>query len=315
MRVLVTGSSGVIGRELLRLLLDKNLTIMSVDRLPLPRELIRDNVIHIQRDIAESPLYELHTFQPEVIFHLAAAFERTLETKEFWRISWHDDTVLSHNILDIAKDLHSLQTFVFASSYLIYDPTLYTTSSLVHGVTRLVETEASGPRNLTGASKHYTEKELEFLSRHQRTASSLLRVINCRIFRVYGIGSRDVISRWVRSALKGQQIEIYNAANTFDYVWAGDVAQGMIRLVESDNARGVVNLGSGVPRSITDVLNVLRTHFPHLSDNIVHITGEAAFEKSCADLSQLQALTNWIPKTSLEEGIAQLIKYERSVFK
>ena len=56
-KVLVTGAAGVIGRELLRYLIEEEADILSVDRLPLP-DGDWDNVRHIRKDLAEDDLQE-----------------------------------------------------------------------------------------------------------------------------------------------------------------------------------------------------------------------------------------------------------------
>ena len=74
-RVLVTGSAGVIGRELLKILKVKDANVLSVDRLPLPMGDYGE-VKHIRMDLAVDNYDELIEFEPEFIIHLAAAFER-----------------------------------------------------------------------------------------------------------------------------------------------------------------------------------------------------------------------------------------------
>ena len=50
------------------------------------------------------------------------------------------------------------------------------------------------PRNLIGASKLYHEKELKLFQQYNK--SKEINIL--RIFRGYGCGSNDVVSRWVR---------------------------------------------------------------------------------------------------------------------
>jgi carbamoyl-phosphate synthase large subunit len=304
-RVLVTGSAGVIGLELLKRLTQTGADVLSVDRYPLPPQYAQ-SVMHVQRDIAAAPLYELHNFQPQIIFHLAAAFERSRETPEFWRINWHDNVLLSHHVVDQAKEVTALESFIFASSYLIYAPALYLFRDLPEDVTYLTEEDAVGPRNITGVAKYYTEHELNFVKEYD---NSSLRVVNARIYRVYGCGSRDVISRWVRAALLGQPIQLYNKQNRFDYIFAGDVTEGLLRLASSPTAEGIVNLGSGVAYSIQDVISVLTDYFPDLE--VQDMGAREIFEASCAKVMKLKQFTSWKPETTLAQGIAQIIEYER----
>ena len=307
-RIIVTGGAGVIGQELLRLLISKGANILSVDRCPLPEE-DWSGVVHIEKNLATDDLDKLCDFQPQIIFHLAAAFERSKESPEFWSANWHDNILASHRIIGPVKKMSSLEVFVFASSYLVYSPSLYLSPSLPEKVVHLREDDSIAPRNLCGAAKYYTERELEFM-KYVRNPS--LRTIYARIFRVYGCGSKDVISRWVRAALFGQDIEVYNKQNRFDFVFARDVAEGLLRLVESANGEGPVNLGSGVARSIQDVLNLLIECVPTAQWRIQDIDINEPFEASCADLARLKLLTGWLPPTSLEEGIRIVLEFEQN---
>lgn len=304
-RVLVTGSAGVIGLDLLKRLISAGAKILSVDRYPLPIEFTKC-VTHLQRDITSSPLYELHDFQPEVIFHLAAAFERSKKSPEFWRINWHDNMLLSHYLIDLAKDVASLETILFASSYLIYSPILYTNRTIPGKISLLKETDIINPRNITGSAKYYTERELEFVKEFFKPS---LRIVNARIFRVYGCGSMDVISRWVQDALTGKVINLYNKQNRFDYIFAGDVSEGLVHLAECIKASGIVNLGTGVSQTVQDVINILTNYFPDLKIRDVGI--QEPFETSCADISILKQLTGWSPTIDLEHGIRSIIEYEK----
>ena len=304
-RVLVTGGAGVIGRELLKLLIGKGASILSVDRQPLPKG-DWAGVLHIQKDLAKDSLDELHDFQPQIIFHLAASFERSKESPEFWDINWHDNVLLSHRIVDLAKEMPDLEVLVFASSYLVYSPSLYLSPSF-RDVTYLKEDDHIVPRNLCGAAKYYTEKEIEFV---KEVFNLSFRAIHARIFRVFGCGSRDVISRWIRAALSDQEIEVYNRQNRFDFIFAADVAEGLLKLVENSNAYGSINLGSGAARSIQEVLDCIGENISQLRIRDLGI--KEPFEASCADLTRLKQMTGWTPPTRLEEGIKMIIEFEQN---
>ncbi|HOK55335.1 MAG TPA: NAD-dependent epimerase/dehydratase family protein, partial [Armatimonadota bacterium] len=197
----------------------------------------------------------------------------------------------------------SLRTFVFASSYLVYDPRLYYGNQ---GIYYLKETDAIAPRNLVGLAKYFTERELEFI---QKTKSKY-RTISARIYRVYGRGSRDVISRFIRAGLQGEPVEVWGTKSRFDYIFADDVAEGLIRLAESDAAQGIINLGSGVARSIDDVLNILQAELSDLQV-VQGRQSDDPLEASCADMSLFYKITGWLPGTSLKDGISEIIAYEQ----
>ena len=119
-RVVVTGSAGVIGRELLSRLCEAGADVLSWDREPLPAAGPWSGVRHVQSDLSTADLGALRAFSPHIIFHLAAAFERSVEAPAFWEVNWQDNVFVSHRVAEIVRSLDSLKVCVFASSYLIY---------------------------------------------------------------------------------------------------------------------------------------------------------------------------------------------------
>ena len=133
-----------------------------------------------------------------------------------------------------------------------------------------------------------------------------------RIFRVYGRGSRDVVSRWVRAALDGQPIDVYHPENRFDYIFSGDVADGLVRIAASPSATGIINLGSGNARPVGDVIAAIeRATGDRLAAS--HHDADEPFEASCADVGRLRSVVGWTPPTTLEAGVARLVEFERAV--
>jgi len=303
-KILVTGGAGVIGKELVNKMIELGANILCLDIVPKPKEL--SNMVEYRRvDLSNVKSELIKEFNPKVIFHLAATFERTEETPEFWEDNFRNNIILSHNIIDAAKKCANLEKFIFASSYLIYSQNLYLFSKPPINSRKLKETELVNPRNLVGAAKYYTEKELEFINKMFGNFIS----ISARIYRVYGFGSRDVISRWVRMALNGDELVVFQKENMFDYIFAEDVAEGLIKMAENVNRDKIINLGTGTARRIDDVIKILRDQIPDIK--VKEIEKEGLFEASCADISNLVKLTGWKPKITLEEGIRRLVEYER----
>lgn len=306
-RVLVTGGAGVIGRELVRRLTEKEAQVLVVDRVR--PESHTPSVRFQQCDLASDDLRAILQEPPTVVFHLAASFERTEEPTEFWEPNYRDNVVASHRLLEAVAGGSSVRCFVFASSYLVYDPATYLIGegSVKPGLQPVALSEKSPirPRNLCGVAKLLTEYEGEFLASRR----AIGRLVNARIFRVYGLGSRDVVSRWVRAVLRGETLSVYREQNCFDFIYAGDVAEALIRLAESEEATGVVNVGSGVSRKIAEVLSILGQWFPI---SIQSVDLPSPIEMSCADISKLRSLTDWVPPTRLEDGIRHLVEYEQA---
>jgi carbamoyl-phosphate synthase large subunit len=307
-RVFVSGGAGVIGRVLVRKLYQMGAVIFVGDLKPKPKKWPGD-ILYWQGDLNYISDAELESFSPEYFFHLAATFERSTETYDFWNENYHHNVNLSHYLMNILKNHKALKKVIFASSYLIYKPDLYNFCEPQQKAIRLKEGDAIYPRNLCGAAKLYHEAELEFLNKFDETSFD---TVCARIFRVYGKDSRDIISRWVRLVLRGETITVYRPEGRFDYIYADDVAEGLIRLALCP-ARGIVNLGNDNARSIQEVLDILKGHFPDMKISSANI--DIPYEASQANMDYFESLTGYKPKTQLDEGITEIIKYEKERLK
>ncbi len=299
-RVFISGGAGVIGSILVGKLHEVGAKIYVGDLKPRPKNWGED-ITYRQGDLNEISPKELLDFSPEYYFHLAATFERTAESPEFWTENFHHNILLSHYLLNILKDCAALQRIVFASSYLVYEPLTYLTQLHLPKCFLLSENSPINPRNLCGASKLLHERELAFL----HTKSS----VSARIFRVYGKNSRDIISRWIQSLIKGETITVFAKEGSFDFVYADDVAEGLLRLAVT-TFRGHVNLGRGSSRRIEAVLTALRKHFPKMKT--VEETSPILFENSEADMTLFKQITGWEPEYTLRKGIEELVKFYRA---
>lgn len=305
-RFFISGGAGVIGLELVQLLCERGATVFVGDLKQRPAT-FPAGVHYRQGDLNTLTREELERFAPDVFIHLAATFERSTETYGFWEENFRHNVRLSHHLMTIAKDLRSLKRVVFASSYLIYDRKLYEFPTPPDAATSLRETDPVSPRNLTGMAKLAHEVELRFIDDFRNNAFT---TVCPRIYRGYGKNSRDVVSRWIRALLAGEQITVFRPEGMFDYIYAKDSAEGLVRLAYSDTVTGIVNLGTGHARRVQDVIDILRSHFPDM--RVVSEPSEIPFEASQADITALRDAIGWVPQYTLDTAIPEIIAFERS---
>jgi carbamoyl-phosphate synthase large subunit len=305
-RVFVTGGAGVIGMEMIPLLAAMGADVLVGDLKPQP-ESFTGLVRYRQGDINDLTFDEIAAFDPEIVIHLAATFERSTETLGFWDENFQHNVKLSHHVMSLVRLCKNLRRVVFASSYLIYDPNLYQHKTAQTKPYSLSEEDPIRPRNLTGMAKLAHEQELKFL---ESFANNQFTTLSVRIYRGYGRRSRDVISRWVRSLIQGQAISVYRQEGLFDYIYAADSAEGLLRLANTEKATGIVNLGTGQSRSVGDVIDVLKLHFP--SAEVKYENSSIEFEASQADTRRLEKLLRWKPSRKLEDTIPEIIAFERA---
>lgn len=304
-RVFVSGAAGVIGRELVPKLLSRGAIVWAADLKARPAE-IPLHVQYRQGDLNFLSAAEVSDFRPTVFIHLAATFERSEESYGFWNENFEHNVRLSHHLMSLLKASPDLRRVVFASSYLIYDPQAYQFATPQAEATPLCESTPVRPRNLTGSAKLAHELELNFLAAH---CGEQFSCVSARIFRGYGKGSRDIISRWVRGALAGDPLPVFRPEGLFDYIYAADSAEGLIRLAENKGVTGVINLGSGNATRVGDVLAAVLAQTGAVPAK--EESSDIPYEASVADISRLKEAIGWSPPTEIAEGVRQIVSFER----
>lgn len=301
--VFVTGAAGVIGTQLVNQLSDLGHSVFAADLKPRP-EVFSDDVSFIHGDLNDMDFVQFAELRPDVVFHLAATFERTTETYSFYEENFRNNVALSHHVLRMTKELSHPVRFVFASSYLIYEASLYSVGKDQPAVS-INELMPVNPRNLTGMAKLSTEGELQFLSNFSDSETSF---VSARIFRGFGLGSRDVISRWIRKLLRNEPIEIFDADSSFDYIYCKDAASGLVELGMNSSQPGIVNLCSGESTSIGSIVSILRERFPHGTFKTLHES--SIVEKSFGDIRRINSYSAWRAAYSVGNAIDEIITFE-----
>lgn len=283
MKVLVTGSSGRIGGYLVKLL--GGHTLMLIDK-------------NSGFDLSKEPMNDLVEFEPDIIFHLAASFERTDESPEFLITNYYDNMKASLRLNQAIAKMKNVKKVVFASSYLVYNPMRYLSSDTMSTLYPMDEDcSTHTQRNLCGAAKIYTENELNFI---QRNINKDMKLCHARIFRVYGENGHEFISRCADWKKLGVAVDIWKSENRFDFIHAEDVAKALYHLGFSE-CDGIYNVGSGESHSIQQVIDAIGCKVR----KVPAPDGEL-YESSCADISKIKA-TGWEPKITFKEGIKRVL--------
>lgn len=304
-RIFVSGGAGVIGLELIPMLHAAGADVMVGDLKPRPASWPA-RTRYRQGDLNTITAQELQTFSPEVFIHLAPAFEHSAESCDLCEEDVRNHVQLSHHLMGLHGALKSLRRVLLASSYLIYDPKLYRFSKPQSKARRLREDDPILPGDLAGMAKLAQEVELRLL---ENLGNKAFSAVAARIYCSYGRGSKCLISRWIRALLRGEPIQLNRPDELFDYIYAGEVARGLIKLVQHPQVTGVINLGTDRARSVSEVLEVLRQHFPEMKTEI----GEPnlPFEASQANMDAFLAAIDWKPECHLEDAIPLIIEHER----
>ncbi|MCG8460331.1 MAG: NAD(P)-dependent oxidoreductase, partial [Holophagales bacterium] len=141
-------------------------------------------------------------------------------------------------------------------------------------------------------------------------------VVIARVFMVYGPGAQDekkLVPYVIRTLLDGGEPRLSSGARPVDWVYVGDVAEGLLRLATTPGLEGRrIDLGSGVS---TPVRRVVEALYHRLAPGRVPVFGSLGDRKAeqvrLADLEATRDTLGWAPSVGLDEGLDRTVEYFR----
>jgi UDP-glucuronate decarboxylase len=208
--------------------------------------------------------------------------------------------------LEIAKKSQS--RFLFTSTSEVYgDPTVVPTPETYTGNVNPV-----GPRSSYEESKRTGEAfVIAFVQQHGVDA----RI--ARIFNTYGPRMRAdgiygrAIPRFITQALNNEPITVFgDGAQTRSFVYVADEIEGLLRLASIEGATGeVVNIGNDKEMKIIDLAKLIKKLTNSESNISFGPLPPGDPRRRCPEITKAKTVLNWIPRTSLEEGLRKTIEW------
>jgi UDP-glucose 4-epimerase len=306
-KVLVTGGAGFIGSHAVDRLLAAGHTVDVVDNLATGRRerLSAAARLHVC-DLRDRRLDALvAAARPEVVVHVAAqaAVSRSVADPRF------DASV---NVLGTIGLLEACRRAGVRRA-------VYTsTGGAAYGDTDVVPTPEDHPLRPAspyGVSKTTAERYLECWAGLTDSRALTLRLANVYGPRQDPAGEAGVIAIFTSRLLSGAPCVVNgDGEQTRDYVYVGDVADAIVRAVESD-AVGVANIGTGAETTVNELYRQLMrlTGAGRPAEHGPARPGEQ--RRSLLDASRAKALLGWSTTTSLDEGLAQTVAWFRKELK
>jgi len=303
--VLVTGGTGFIGSHLVTRLLDEKAEVSVLVRNPAEigrLEPYRDQVSLVEGDICQAELLGLEgTFRPKLVFHLAAyGVERPLDgVNDAINVNVQGTS----NLLTLfaGKSGTNLQAFV------------YTGTGFEYGIGSGLRSESDEllPPNYYAASK-----AAGWLFCKAFAELHGIPVVGVRPFLAYGPnqGARRLVPYVVLSSLSGQNMKLTGGVQVRDFVYVGDVVEGILCAAKTPAAIGeIFNLGSGIGVSLRTVaqriIELAGSTSRPLFGAIPYRKGEIWDLR--ADPSKSRQVLGWSAKTTLDDGLEQTIAWYR----
>lgn len=142
---------------------------------------------------------------------------------------------------------------------------------------------------------------------HRREHGNRVRILRCSS--VYGRHQypdrgQGALVTFLNRIEGGRQAEIFGGGESVrDYVYAGDVAKAVARLLETDAGEPVLNVGSGEGTRLIDLLRLAEREVGQQADVTEHPARGFEVRRIVLDIGRLRSLISFEP-TPLERGVA-----------
>jgi len=299
-RILVTGSSGMIGTAFCEELQEKQISFLGIDK-----KRNRWNP-HIDANTTLKDLTEeLQNFgvaDYDTIVHLAANARvyDLVESPDMAR----DNILMTYNMLEFARQ-NCVKRFVFASSREVYGNT-------VEIIRKEEEVDLRGCESPYTASKMASEALIYAYTRCYGIDFIVIRFSN--VYGRYDYNDR-VVPLFIAGVLRGKPLNVYGQTKVLDFTYIDDAVDGLWQAVDRfESAKGqAYNIASGEGTFIEELAGMI---ISSICSSVSKIkigksrTGEIF--RFVADINKAKIMLGYEPKYSIEEGIIETIEWYRS---
>jgi len=306
-KCLVTGGTGMIGREVCRLLVEEKAIVTSVS-LELPEDEAKiKGVTYLVDDLTESGVCDRLASIHDTIFHVAGTKGNPGVSKSRVSAFYTPMLQMGMNIVSSAIK-YNIQTLVFVSSIGAYPPgkEIYFES---------LDTNEY-PMDLPGLAKLAIE---EAMRAHINECGKSICWSIVRPSNVYGPGDNfdpetgmvipSLIAKACLAKKSGEDVVVWGDGKAVrDFVYCTDVARGILAAGRYGmHNYTYVNLGGSDAYSINTVAEIICSHLDVLY--VYDKTKPSGFPRRVLSNVAALLLWGWKPGVRLEEGITQTIEW------
>lgn len=296
-RILVTGSSGMIGTRLCEMLLRKGYEVRGAD---IRRNKWNKNVDKITEIIDLRNVNDLKklTKNEDFIIHLAAnarVYDLVINPDLA-----RDNIIITYNILEHCRK-YGINKIIFSSSREVYGNSDITFQNEIN-------TSIDNCESPYSASKIACEALIRSYEKCYGVDFILTRFSN-----VYGMydDSNRLVPLFIRLTQENKDLEIFGKDKLLDFTYIDDTVQGIIKCIEQFEAskNQVYNIATGRGATIIEIAEMIRRHMDGKNNVKIKDNRTGEIVKFVADISKAQKLLGYWPSVNLEEGIKSSVEW------
>ena len=303
-KILITGGAGFIGSHLCKTLINKNYYIICLDNLltgsinNISELMNHPNFEFVKHDIIE-PYYREGINE---IYNLACPAS-PIQYKKNPIKTIKTCTAGVINMLGLAKK-NNAKILQASTSEVYGDPKVHPQPEQYNG-----DVNPIGPRSCYDEGKRCSET---LFFEYKREHNLDIRII--RIFNTYGpnmaVNDGRVVSNFINQSISKNNITIYGEGHqTRSFMYIDDLIDAMVLIMGSQDLSYPINVGNPLEISIIDLANKILDISKSTSKMIYEELPKDDPVRRKPDISKIKSLTNWRPKTSLDDGLKKTISY------
>ncbi|MBY0501548.1 MAG: NAD(P)-dependent oxidoreductase [Alphaproteobacteria bacterium] len=290
MKILITGSEGLIGSALTKRLENQNIEVIGFDK-----KFTEGHPFY--GDILNQNLLQLAINECDGIIHLAAV-SRVIWGEKNPDLCWKTNYEATVTLLEKSITSDKKPWILYASSREVYgNPS----------VLPATEKTPHSPINIYGESKAAAENAM-LEARDSGLNTAIVRFSN-----VYGSLNDHhdrVIPAFCKAAATGAPIRVDGSKNTFDFTHIDDVAEGTLKIINllcaGEKNLPFFHLTTGKQTSLEQAANLANKAGKNQSEIREALPRQYDVPHFCGDSSQTQRILDWTPNIDIEEGIKRL---------
>jgi len=307
-KILITGASGMVGKHLVDMCLDKGYYVRGIDiRLDdryLEKKYWGDNFDFFQADLRDFDRCKVLVDDIDVVFHVAGVKGSPKRAAEQPNDYFTPMLQMNTNMAEAAR-LQGVDWYVYTSTVGVYQP------AEVFKEDDVWKTYPSENDKYAGWVKRLGELQLDCFETHYGLKNySIVRPAN-----IYGeydeFGEEStVIASLVKKGCNDKLLSVWGDGTPIrDFIHAEDVARGILMSYENKITEPI-NLGSGDGVCIKDIASIVATHYgKEIEYDTTKPNGD---NKRLMDMTRANSY-GFYPQVDLETGIKRVIKYYESL--
>ena len=293
MKVIVTGSSGMIGTRLCEKLLEKGHGVVGADWNPNTWQPAIDKLtVSVDLRDGEKLAAESAKLKGDIIVHLAAN-ARVYDLVERPDLA-RDNILTTFNALEFARK-NGIKRFIFASSRESYG----------NGPNEIYREDMVRIENCESA---YSASKLsgEALVQAYRRCYGIEGII-IRFSNVYGMydDSDRLVPLYLRQAKRAEPLNVFGKDKSLDFTYIDDAIDGVLLLLEKfEQAKNdTFNIAFGKGEKISDIAELVKKLLKSASPIVLKESRTGEVTRYTADIGKIRGKLGFDPKVSIEEGL------------